>query len=142
VGAPFFGSPFYDPFFSDFDYSQPPPPQPVAVEENGDNRELALQVQELSDEIQAMRDEDRAREENRNNATSSSSTQNQETIFVFRDGHQISARNYAITGGTLWVLDQNAAHKYTLADLDPAATEQANAKNGMDFHLPATPENH
>lgn len=143
AGAPFFGSPFYDPFFYDSSYySQPAPQQPVVAEGNGDNGQLALQVQELSDQIQSMRDEDRAREQNQNNAASSSSTQNQETLFVFRDGHRISARNYAITGGTVWVLDQNAAHKYSLNDLDPAATEQANEKNGVDFHLPAAPANH
>lgn len=147
-GSPFFGSPFIGglpfysyPLYSDYSYpSQPPPQQPEPVAENADNRELAAQVQELSDEIQAMRDEQRVREENRNNVASSSSTQNQETILVFRDGHRISVRSYAITDGTVWVLDPNAAHKYALADLDPAATEKANAQNGVEFRLPTPRE--
>jgi hypothetical protein len=135
-------STFYDPFFSDFSYPAVPPPQQVVTEDNGNSRELALEVQELSDEIQAMRDEERARNESRNTSASNSTAQDKETIFVFRDGHQISVKNYAITGGTVWVLDERAAHKYAISDLDPAATEQANAKNGVDFHLPGFPQNH
>lgn len=140
-GSPFIGGLLFSyPFYSDYSYSQPPPQQPVVVEGNGDNRELAAQVQELSDEVRAMREEDRAREENRNNPAPVSSTQNQETILVFRDGHKISVRNYAITDGTVWVLDPKAAHKYALSDFDPAATEQANAQNGVEFRLPTPPQ--
>jgi hypothetical protein len=135
--------PYYDPFFSDYLYSTPAPEQqPVVVEQDNNSRELSLQVQELSDEIQAMRDEDRAREEARNNPPPPPATQDQDTILVFRDGHQLKIRNYAITGGTIWVLNEHTAKKYPLSDLDAAATEQANAKNGVDFHLPAPPENH
>jgi hypothetical protein len=99
-------------------------------------------VQELSDQVQALRDEERRRDEARNNTTSNSAAAERDTIFVFRDGHQISTKNYAITGETLWVLGEHTAHKYALNDLDPAATEQANAKNGVDFHLPSAPEKH
>ena len=133
--------PYYDPFFYDSSYSTPPPPQQPVVEESGNTRELELQVQELSDQIQALRDEEHRRDEARN-AASNSAAPERDTIFVFRDGHQISTKNYAITGGTLWVLGEHTAHKYALSDLDPAATEQANARNGVDFHLPSAPENH
>jgi hypothetical protein len=139
-GFPF--SPFYDPFFFDSSYSTPPPQQPVVVEEGNNTRELELEVQELSDQIQAMREEERNRDQARSNAASTPSVPEKDTVFVFRDGHQISTRNYAITGGTLWVLGEHTAHKYALSDLDPAATELANAKNGVDFHLPNAPENH
>lgn len=146
---PFFASsfgfpsyPYYDPFFYDSSYSTPPPPQQPVVEDNGNTPELEFQVQELSDQIQALRDEERRRDDARSNAASNSAASERDTIFVFRDGHQISTKNYAITGGTLWVLGEHAAHKYALTDLDPAATEQTNAKNGVDFHLPSAPENH
>jgi hypothetical protein len=112
------------------------------VEQDNNSRELALQVQELTDEIQAMRDEERNRDQARNNASSRPAAQEPDTILVFRDGRQITTRNYAIAGGTIWLLSENSARKIQLSELDPAATEQANAKNGVDFHLPATPEQH
>src|SRR5579864_5721311 len=55
IGYP--GDPFYAGYYSQSE------PQPVVEEQNNDNggnRDLALEVQELSDEIQSMRDEDRA----------------------------------------------------------------------------------
>ncbi len=60
------------------------------------------------------------------------------TIFVFSDGHRISAKSYAIAGQTLWIFSEQSARKYQLADLDAAATEQANAANGVEFHVPTT----
>lgn len=145
-GNPFlassFGFPLFDPFFADSFNAPPAQPQPVVVEQDNNSRELALQVQELTDAIQAMRDEERNRDQARNNASSRPAAQEPDTILVFRDGRQITTRNYAIAGGTIWLLSENSARKIQLSELDPAATEQANAKNGVDFHLPATPEQH
>src|SRR5215471_19125468 len=62
----FFGSGFIDPFFDPFysGFSAPAPEQqPAVVEQDSNSRELALEVQQLSDEIRAMRDEQRTREE-------------------------------------------------------------------------------
>ncbi|HLJ27065.1 MAG TPA: hypothetical protein VKY85_10185 [Candidatus Angelobacter sp.] len=133
------GYPFYDPFFNDYSNAAPPPPQP-AVEEGGsdNNRELASEVEGLSDEIQAMRDEGRARAEARNNAASKGSSQREEanTVLVFRDGRQLSVRNYAIADHTIWVLSNNSARKIPVSDLDVAATEQTNTNNGVEFRLP------
>src|SRR5215469_2754125 len=63
-GSPlFFGGfvdPFFDPFFgASWEQPQPAPEQPAVLEEDSHNRELALQVQELSEEIQAMREDQR-----------------------------------------------------------------------------------
>jgi hypothetical protein len=57
-------------------------------------------------------------------------------LFVFRDGRRVSAKNYAIAGQTLWVLDEHNARKYQVSDLDRDATEQANAPNGIELRLP------
>lgn len=145
--SPFFGGgfggfgfggfdPFFDPFYSGL-YQQPQE-QPVVVENEGGNREVAFEVQALRDEIEAMRDEERARNEARNNPASRSSAQQDDknATLVFQDGRQLSVRNYAIADHTVWVLSANSARKIPISDLNVAATEQANANNGVEFHLP------
>ncbi len=137
-----FGFPFFDPFF-DSSFSsewQQPQQQPVVVENSNDNgnRELAFEVQSLRDEIQAMHDEDAARNQARNAPAprTSSQPESPNAVLIFRDGRQLSAQNYAIADHTIWVLSPNSARKFPVADLDVSATEQANAKNGVEFHLP------
>lgn len=149
LGSPFF--PYYPGFYGDY-YGDgyggygPPAPQPVVVNsDNGNSAELAAEVQQLTDEVSDLRSEENRRyNEDRNRASSGATLSAKEpaiaTIFVFNDGHRISAKSYAIAGQTLWIFSEQAAHKYQLADLDAQATEQANAANGVEFHVPAPPQ--
>jgi hypothetical protein len=58
------------------------------------------------------------------------------TALVFRDQHVEEVHNYAIAGGTLWVLNDQAAKKIPLAQLDLAATVKMNDDRGVDFQVP------
>lgn len=58
------------------------------------------------------------------------------TALVFRDQHVEEVRNYAIAGGTLWVLNEQAAKKIPLAQLDLPATVKMNDDRGVDFQVP------
>jgi hypothetical protein len=58
------------------------------------------------------------------------------TALVFRDQHVEEVRNYAIAGGTLWVLNEQAAKKIPLAQLDIPATVRMNDDRGVDFQVP------
>jgi TolA-binding protein len=60
------------------------------------------------------------------------------TVLVFHDGHRVEARNYAIVGQTLWIYTEQDSKKVPLADLDAAATKDANADRGITFQLPPT----
>jgi len=138
--SPFFGSSFGVPFFSPFLLTsapaQPEPQQPVVVEESSHERELALEVQELSDEIRAMRDEQRTRESQKKaEAQPAPKDEGPKAILVFRDGLQLPVRNYAIVGDTIWVLDK-PNQKISMSKLDVAATQQINEKNGLEFRVP------
>jgi hypothetical protein len=147
LGAPFF--PYYPGFYGDY-YGDgyggygPPAQQPVVVNsDNGNSAQLAAQVQQLTDEVSDLRSEenrryydDRARASS--GATLSAKESAVSTIFVFNDGHRISAKSYAIAGQTLWIFSEQSAHKYQLAELDASATEQVNAANGVEFHVPTT----
>jgi hypothetical protein len=146
LGAPFY--PYYPGFYGgyygdNYAYTPPVQQQPVVVNtDNGSNVELASQVQQLTDEVADLRSEENRRYyDDRARASSGANASAKEpaapTIFVFNDGHRISAKSYAIAGQTLWIFSEQSAHKYPLADIDAAATEQANAANGVEFHLPA-----
>lgn len=136
-GAPFLGDPFVDPFYSG-QFQQPEPQQqPVVAENEGNDRETAFELQAMRDEILAMRDEQRARDEARTAPSRSSAQQDDgNATLVFRDGRQLSVHSYAISDHTIWVLSPNSSRKIAVADLDVPATEQANAKNGVEFRLP------
>lgn len=129
-------------------YDQQPYAQPVAPDnsandsssnnDNG-NAQLSADVQNLSDQVADLRAEESSRAIAERNASGSSLSANEPataTVFIFTDGRRISAKSYAIAGPTLWVFDEHAARKYQVSDLDGAATEKANAANGVDFHVP------
>ncbi|MFZ0799045.1 MAG: hypothetical protein WCA13_20810 [Terriglobales bacterium] len=59
-----------------------------------------------------------------------------ETALVFRDQHVEEVRNYAISGGALWVLNAQASKKIPLAQLDIPATVKMNDDRGVDFQVP------
>jgi hypothetical protein len=140
LGVPFY--PYsYVPGFDNGYYGQQEQQQeqPVAASDNGNSNDvqLAIEMQRMADEMESMREEQRQANLARNSGASLTARQPAETTtFVFRDGHRISTPNYAIAGQTLWVLSEHAARKVSLVDLDVTATEQINAANGIDLHIP------
>lgn len=59
-----------------------------------------------------------------------------ETALVFRDQHVEEVRNYAISGGAVWVLNPQASKKIPLVNLDIEATVKINEDRGVDFQVP------
>jgi hypothetical protein len=58
------------------------------------------------------------------------------TVFIFKDGHQIETRNYAIVGQTLYDFSSSTLKKVPLTNLDTAATAKANDERGTPVKLP------
>lgn len=58
------------------------------------------------------------------------------TVFIFKDGHQIETRNFAIMGETLYDFSSSILKKVQLADLDKDATIKANDDRGTSVKLP------
>jgi len=58
------------------------------------------------------------------------------TALVFRDQHVEEVHNYAISGGVVWVLNDQSAKKIPLAQLDIDATVKMNGDRGVDFQVP------
>jgi hypothetical protein len=109
-------------------------------------RELALasEMNAVSVEEQRLREQDdRQRERDRDSYAQRPQAREEEhpaavptTVLVFRDHHQQEVRNYAIAGGMLWVLNEQAAKKIPLAELDLDATVKMNDDRGVDFQVP------
>ena len=58
------------------------------------------------------------------------------TVFVFKDGHQIETKNFAIMGQTLYDFSGSVLKKVQLTDLDKDATTKANDDRGITVKLP------
>jgi hypothetical protein len=57
------------------------------------------------------------------------------TVFIFKDGHQVETRNFAIMGNTLFDFSKKSLTKLELTDLDAAATVKANDDRGITVKL-------
>ena len=143
----FFGSAFAPGFYPysysypyDYGYAPPPPQQPVVMNDDSNTRELSQQVERLSDEVERLRDQERSRDEARNSpalqAVAPRHEEPRSITIVFRDGRRETVQNYAIAGNTFWALSESRARKISLTDLDLAATQRENEKNGVEIHLP------
>ena len=149
-GDPFFGLGYGYGYPSAYGYypgySSPSPDYyPQQSSSGSDTNEVALtaEIQRLNDQIDYLRD-DLNNNSNRDqqNQDRSSTSSGANTIFVLRDGRRFTAQNYAISGQTLWILNEHSARKTPLSDIDREATEKANAANGVEIHLPEpTPPN-
>lgn len=143
LGFPWFagwGYGYYYPFWQDsassYDYDQERQQQILLA-----NQMNALNLQEQS--LRERQEWLREREEQDAYARQSQARSEEPakplpaTVLVFRDQHQQEITNYAISGGTLWVLsDHLLAKKIPLADLDLTATAKANEERGLQFQIP------
>ena len=109
-------------------YSGAYSPVPSYPSSNSDNSGLRSEVQTLGGKIDRLQADVEAR--------ARKPEQEPETALVFRDKHVEEVRNYAISGGTLWVLNEQAAKKIPLAQLDIPATVKLNDDRGVDFQVP------
>ncbi|HXM09087.1 MAG TPA: hypothetical protein VN946_03965 [Terriglobales bacterium] len=126
---------YYDPLYSQGDYqaddqtadsyagSYGPTPNP-------DDSGLRRDLESLNGKIDRLQADVEARNHPKAGNTEPA------TALVFRDQHVEEVHNYAIAGGTLWVLNEQAAKKIPLDQLDIAATTKANEDRGVDFQVP------
>jgi len=127
---PYYGwysDPLYD--SSDQDsYADVSNPAPYA-EDYPQNSGLQRDVQALNGKIDRLQADVEARNHPKTEMEPA-------TALVFRDKHVEEVRNYAISGGTLWVLNESASKKIPLAQLDLDATVKMNDDRGVDFQVP------
>jgi hypothetical protein len=56
-------------------------------------------------------------------------------VFIFKDGHQLETKNYAIMNGTLFDFSSKTLKKIQLDEIDSAATLKANDDRGVAMKL-------
>jgi hypothetical protein len=138
---PYYGAPYYPDYYSSPPQYYPPDyytntaPQ-TSTQENANDVYLAQMLQKLTDEVEAMKNDQKSHAGSAVVLGPKADTEGPAAIFIFHDGTHITTHNYAIAGQTIWVFSENQARKFRLADLDRAATEQANAANGVELRLP------
>jgi hypothetical protein len=126
-----FGFPFFFPFF-DSGFSQPSSPATVDEGSAAENSQ-----QEATDpdvrERRRYRDAEPATE-----AASTAPADDEQYVFVRRDGTVFFAVAYAWEKGTLrYITSQGLRHSVTEDALDLDATKQFNEQRGLNFRLPA-----
>ena len=119
-------------------YSEPAyvPPAAAAPVVNQREVDLAYQVGRLSEEIEQLRQQQNVRSSPPPQTQAVAERPRIPTVLVFRDGHRIEIQNYAIVGQTLWLVDEKAANKISIADVDLDATQNENRGRGVRFPLP------
>ncbi len=122
-----YSDPLYDSADQDA-YADEYRPAPYREEDN-ENQGLQRDVEALNGKIDRLQADVEARNRPK-------PEQEPATALVFRDQHVEEVRNYAIAGGTLWVLNEQAAKKIPLAQLDLPATAKMNEDRGVDFQVP------
>jgi hypothetical protein len=136
-GTGFWGWPGYGGYpYSYYPSDYYPQEQAPATSDNSGNVQLAVEMQRLSDEVEDLRNENRQAAAARPPGGSWTVQEQGAATFIFRDGRHITSQNYAIAGQTLWIFSEHTAHKYSVAELDRAATDQVNAANGVELRLP------
>ena len=58
------------------------------------------------------------------------------TVFIFKDGHQIETKNFAIVGQTLYDFSGSGLKKVQLSEMDKDATVKANDDRGISVKIP------
>jgi len=128
-------SPYTGPVYSEPAYASPAASAPAVSQREND---LAYQVGRLSGEIEQLRQQQNLSSSPPPPPQTQAATDRPRipTLLVFRDGHRIEIQNYAIVGQTLWVVDEKAANKISIADVDLDATQNENRGRGVRFPLP------
>jgi len=151
VFSPFFGFPFFpfaggfapfypyysEPIYSSSVYSAPAyvPQDQSVVTYDSQTDALRAQIQQLSDQIQQLQADLAARTQQQPQAAGPPQKP-PVVVLILKDGRRINAPGYALIGSTLWILDANNASKISINDVDADATQQENAKRGINIMIP------
>ncbi|HUI41645.1 MAG TPA: hypothetical protein VL523_06730 [Terriglobia bacterium] len=144
---PRYAYPGYSPFYgypSSLSYVGFPPDygageEPPAAAPPEDDA-LVSQVQALTDEVAQLREQQAYGEPAPAAAPEPPAAEDAvPTAFVYRDGRQLEAQNYAVYGQAVWIFRGETTHKIPLADLNLEATQKLNDERGVSVVLPSKP---
>jgi hypothetical protein len=140
--VPVYSAPYYPEMFQGDDSMQAGDAGPTMFDRNGQGfRPLNDRYPTERDQYAAAGDEARASASRQaaeaSTVSSKPATEQPSTVLVFKDGHRLEVKNYAVQGNMLYDLTPGHARKIPLSDLDLGATQKENEDRGNDFQLPA-----
>jgi len=143
-GLPVYAVPYYPPDIVDpLDYSmdQTYGPGPTIFDRRGSYRD-SLDYERNYDERlsrleRAMDEGDASSRLAHPPSPASLAVDQPSTVLVYRDGHSIEIKNYAIVGDLLYDFSSDHRRKIPLSNLDLTATQKQNDDRGVDFRLPS-----
>lgn len=149
-----------DPYVPDSSSADPAPAQQQAASDRSDDELRAAYLQGARDAMNQQADsrygehymdsrerQRQPQEERRSEKRSQPSADNDPpapvpaedktpaAVFIFKDGHQLETKNYAIMNGTLFDFSSKTLKKIQLDDIDSAATLKANDDRGVAMKL-------
>ena len=99
---------------------------------------LTRQVQELEADVQMLRTQILQAQTEMNQARTAAiaaavaaERPAESVVLVLKNGQQLMASGYAVSGDTVWMLRPSAIEKVALSELDLAATRKANLTRGV-----------
>lgn len=149
-----------DPYVPDSSSADPAPAQQQAASDRSDDELRAAYLQGARDAMNQQSDsrygehymdsrerQRQPQEERRSGKRSQPSEDNDPptpvpvedktpaAVFIFKDGHQLETKNYAIMNGTLFDFSSKTLRKIQLDEIDSAATLKANDDRGVAMKL-------
>ena len=138
--------PVYVPYYYSGDVTEPVDdtmeqnfaPGPTIFDRRGTDRLSAGndQYDERISRLEQQVEETEARSESRPQMAAAPAPDQPATVLVYRDGHRVEVKNYAIVGDSLYDYSTGTRRKIALADLDVATTQKVNDDRGVDFRVP------
>jgi hypothetical protein len=102
--------------------------------------QTAAEINRLADELQELREEREYRQaapmQVPQPRTEAKLQEDLPVVLVFLDKRIQEVKNYAVANEMLVVLEGNRTKKFSLADIDLAATMKLNDERGVDFQVP------
>jgi hypothetical protein len=145
-----------DPYVPDSSSADPAPAQQQAANDRSDDELRAAYLQGARDAMSQQADsrygehymdsrerrrppqEERKSEKREDNDPPAAVPVEDKTpaaVFIFKDGHQLETKNYAIMNGTLFDFSSKTLKKIQLDEIDSAATLKANDDRGVAMKL-------
>ena len=143
-----------DPYVPDSSSADPAPAQQQAASDRSDDELRAAYLQGARDAMSQQADsrygehymdsrerrrpatrEEKKSDESDPPAAAPVEDKTPAAVFIFKDGHQLETKNYAIMNGTLFDFSSKTLRKIQLDEIDSAATLKANDDRGVVMKL-------
>jgi hypothetical protein len=130
----------YPPDYSDYDRSENQDQQLQAyqAQQMDNQQQIEQRLEQLEERLDRLYEDRSAPQPQAQPQPQSKSDTSRAAVLVYKDGHSLEVRNYAIVGQTIWILNEQQAKKVPFSALDLKATRKANEDRDVEFAVPGS----